>query len=99
AIRSMFLSHGKGVLDSIRRQSHRSETVMLIDSPETGQDQENCEYIHQGLLKMAEEYQVIIATNSLVFVRGGNVIDLGENYLSYLVETTGRLAVDFGFSP
>ncbi|MFO7973850.1 MAG: ATP-binding protein [Candidatus Hydrogenedentota bacterium] len=98
-VRSMFLSHGKGVLDSLRRQSHRSETVMLLDSPETGQDLENCEYIHQGLLTMAEQYQVIVATNNLLFVRGGNVIDLGDDYLARLIEATGKLAAEFGFSP
>jgi predicted ATPase len=97
AIRSMFLSHGKGVFDSLRRQSHRSETVMLLDSPETGQDMENCEYIHKGLLKMSERYQVIVATNSLIFVRGAHVIDLGANYLSRLVDATGKLAEEFGF--
>jgi hypothetical protein len=70
---------------------------MLLDSPETGQDMENCEYIHKGLLKMSERYQVIVATNSLIFVRGAHVIDLGANYLSRLVDATGKLAEEFGF--
>lgn len=87
-IRSMFCSHGQGVFDSLRNQVHRDETIVLIDSPETGQDHLNCLRIHKGLLAMAEQYQVIIATNNLVFMRGGNIIDIGENYLErYLYET------------
>ena len=97
-IRAMFLSHGKGVFDSLRNQTHANETVVLIDSPETGQDHENSEYIHQGLLTMSERYQVIAATNSLVFMRGGHLIDLGDDYLARLVEATGGLAASLGFS-
>lgn len=95
-IRALFLSHGKGVMDSLQNQVHANESVILIDSPETGQDLENCEFIHQGLLKMAEHYQVIVATNSLVFVRGGHLIDLGRDTLARMVEATGRLAASFG---
>ncbi|NWG12428.1 MAG: AAA family ATPase [Acidobacteria bacterium] len=94
-IRAMFLSHGKGVLDSLGSQSHAGETIILIDSPETGQDLENSESIHKGLLKMSERYQVIVATNSLVFMRGGNLIDLGEDYLPRLVKATSNLAASF----
>lgn len=97
-IRSMFLSHGKGVLDSFRNQRHAKQTVVLIDSLETGQDHDNSEFIHEGLLKMSEQYQVIVATNSLVFMRGGNLIDLGENSLRSLIESTGRLTGSLGFS-
>ncbi|MBN2321078.1 MAG: AAA family ATPase [Acidobacteria bacterium] len=94
-IRAMFRSHGQCVLDSLRNQSHADETVVLIDSPETGQDLENCLDIHHGLLKMAEHYQVIVATNSLVFMRNGNLIDLGNQSLPLLVEATRKLAGDF----
>ena len=94
-IRAMFLSHGKGVLDSLRSQSHAGETIILIDSPETGQDLENSEFIYKGLLEMSERYQVIVATNSLVFMRGGNLIDLGEDYLPRLVAATSNLAASF----
>ncbi len=97
-IRAMFQSHGQGVLDSLQSQRHGGETIILIDSPETGQDHENSLLIHQGLLKIAQEYQVIVATNSLLFMRGGNVIDLGEDYLQRLVQYTGKLAVELGFS-
>lgn len=90
-IRAMFRSHGQGVLDSIKSQSHESETIVLIDSPETGQDHGNSLFIHDGLIKMAERYQVIVATNSLVFMRGGNVIDLGNNSLPYLLAETKKL--------
>ena len=68
-IRAMFRSHGECVLDSLKYQEHADESVVLIDSPETGQDLENEIAIHEGLLKMAETFQVIIATNSLVFMR------------------------------
>ena len=94
-IRAMFRSHGQCVLDSLRNQSHADETVVLIDSPETGQDLENALDIHLGLLKMAEKYQVIVATNSLVFMRNGNLIDLGDQSLPRLVEETLKLAGDF----
>jgi predicted ATPase len=94
-IRAMFQSHGQTVLDSLRSQSHADETIVLIDSPETGQDHENSVFIHKGLLKMAERYQVIIATNSLVFMRGGNLIDLGQQTLSQLVVSTQGLLADF----
>ena len=94
-IRAMFHSHGQGVLDSLRNQSHTDETAILIDSPETGQDLENCVDIHRGLLKMAENFQVIVATNSLVFMRNGNLIDLGEQSLPLLVEATKTLTGDF----
>jgi predicted ATPase len=94
-IRALFQSHGQGVLDSLSRQAHGPETVVLIDSPETGQDHENSLRIHEGLLKMAERYQVIAATNSLVFMRGGNLIDLGDNTLPRLVEQTGKLVNEF----
>ncbi len=94
-IRSMFRSHGQGVLDSLRGQTHAKETVILVDSPETGQDHENSELIHQGLLKMAETYQVIIATNSLHFMRAANLIDLGEQTLPRLLRDTGELLASF----
>ena len=48
-IRAMFRSHGQCVLDSLKSMSHSHETVILIDSPETGQDLENSLDIHQGL--------------------------------------------------
>ena len=94
-IRAMFRSHGQGVLDSLRSQSHADETAVLIDSPETGQDLENCADLHRGLLKMAENYQVIVATNSLVFMKKGYLIDLGKQSLPLLVEATKKLAGDF----
>ena len=93
-IRAMFNSHGQGVLDSLRNQSHSDETVILIDSPETGQDIENSEAIYQGLLRMAKNYQVIVATNSLVFMRSGNLIDLGSQSFRKLVRATRRLLRD-----
>lgn len=96
-IRSKFFSHGEGVLDSLRNQSHVNETVVLIDSPETGQDHEHCEGIYEGLLKMSQRYQVIIATNSLVFMQSGHLIDLGGDYLSKLIKGTGKLAVSLGY--
>jgi predicted ATPase len=94
-VRAMFLSHGQGVVDSLRNQSHSNETVVLIDSPETGQDMGNSVEIHQGLLRMAKDYQVIVATNSLVFMRCGNLIDLGNQSLSALVTATRNLVSDF----
>jgi hypothetical protein len=66
-----------------------------LDSPETGQDLENSELIHEGLLKMSERHQVIVAANSLVFMRGRNLIDLGEDYLPRLVKATSKLAASF----
>ena len=95
-IRGLFHSHGEGVLDSIKHQSHGNETVVLIDSPETGQDMENSEQIYEGLVRMATKYQVIVATNSLVFMRTGNLIDLGEDSLPRLVKATRELATGFG---
>jgi predicted ATPase len=95
-IRSMFLSHGQGVMDSLKNQSHDKETVVLIDSPETGQDMKGGLQIYRGLLKMAKKYQVIVATNSLVFMRSGNLIDLGQKSLERLVKATKKLAADFG---
>ena len=95
-IRAMFISHGQGVADSLRNQSHTSETIVLIDSPETGQDMENSVQIFRGLLKMARKYQVIVATNSLVFMRDGNLIDLGRKSLPRLVKATRKLADAFG---
>lgn len=94
-IRSIFKSHGQGVLDTLRSQRHGYESTVLIDSPETGQDFENSALIHEGLLKMSERYQVIVATNSLVFMRGGNLIDLGQGTLARLVQATGKLLRDF----
>ncbi len=94
-VRAMFLSYGQGVRDGLLHRSHAGETVVLIDSPETGQDHENSVLIHEGLLEMAEHYQVIVATNSLVFMRGGHVIDLGEDYLSTLVASTAKLVNSF----
>ena len=94
-IRAMFQSHGQGVLDSLRSQCHASETIVLIDSPETGQDHDNSLLIHQGLLTMSKRYQVIVATNSLVFMRGGNVIDLGRRTLPRLVSATRKLVTEF----
>ncbi len=91
-IRAMFLSHGQGVSDTLRNQYHSNETVVLIDSPETGQDMGSCLQIHEGLLKMAEDYQLIVATNSLVFMRHANLIDLGTNSLQTLIEETRKVA-------
>jgi predicted ATPase len=96
-IRAMFSSHGQGVRDSLRNRSHTGESIVLIDSPETGQDHENCLLIHQGLIEMATQYQVIIATNSLVFMRGGHLIDLGQDYLANLIQATGALLSDREF--
>jgi predicted ATPase len=90
-IRAMFFSHGQGVVDSLRNQYHTNETIVLIDSPETGQDMENSVQIHRGLLRMAKKYQVIIATNSLVFMRNGNLIDLGRNSLQRLIKATRKV--------
>ena len=95
-IRAMFISHGQGVADSLRNQSHTNETIVLIDSPETGQDMENSVQIFRGLLKMSGKYQVIVATNSLVFMRKGNLIDLGRKSLPRLVKATRKLTDDFG---
>lgn len=97
-IRAMFRSHGQTVLDTLRHQSHADETTVLIDSPETGQDHDNSEFIHQGILKMAQRYQVIIATNSLVFMRGGNLIDLGRGTLPHLLKATGELVAELDTS-
>lgn len=94
-IRSMFFSHGQGVADSLRNQSHSGETVVLIDSPETGQDMKSGQQIYRGLLGMAQRCQVIVATNSLIFMRNGNLIDLGSNSLNRLVKATRELAADF----
>jgi predicted ATPase len=94
-IRAMFFSHGQGVVDSLSNQTCSDETVVLIDSPETGQDMENGEYIYRGLLKMAKRCQVIVATNSLIFMRHGNRIDLGQESLSGLVKATRELAAGF----
>jgi predicted ATPase len=94
-IRALFLSHGQTVLDTLRNQAHSRETVVLIDSPETGQDFQQSEQVHGGLLKMAETYQVIVATNSLAFMHGGNVIDLGEQTLLRLVRATEKLTRGF----
>ncbi len=94
-VRSMFLSHGQGVVDSLMNQSRADETAVLIDSPETGQDMENSEQIHLGLLKMAKSLQVIVATNSLVFMRKGHRIDLGQESLSRLVHATRKLTAGF----
>ena len=96
-IRALFKSHGQSVLDTLEHQWHEDETIVLIDSPETGQDQDNSRFIHQGLLKMAEDYQVLVATNSLIFMQHANVIDLGEDYLQRLVYDTGNLAKELGF--
>jgi predicted ATPase len=93
-IRAMFKSHGQGVFDSLKNQSHSKETIILIDSPETGQDMENCEAIFRGLLLMAKDYQVIVATNSLVFMREGNLIDLGRHSFRQMVRDTRRLLQD-----
>jgi len=76
-------------------QSRSNETVVLIDSPETGQDMENGEYIFQGLFKMAETNQVIVAANSLTFMRSGNLIDLGKDSLQSMLEATRRLTDAF----
>lgn len=94
-IRAMFMSHGQGVMDSLRNQWHGNETAVLIDSPETGQDMEGCLQIHRGLLKMAKDYQVIVATNSLVFMKNGNLIDLGRQSLPRLVKKTRELVDEF----
>jgi predicted ATPase len=94
-VRAMFFSHGQGVVDSLRNQSHANETVVLIDSPETGQDMENGKQIYRGLLKMAKKYQVIVATNSLTFMQNGNVIDLGRQSLRRLVKSTQKLTAAF----
>jgi predicted ATPase len=95
-VRALFHSHGQGVLDSLRNQSHGTEIAVLIDSPETGQDMENSEYIYEGLIKMAQKCQVIVATNSLLFMKSGNLIDLGKSSVSQLVRATRELAARFG---
>lgn len=95
AIRATFLSHGQGVVDNLQNQSKARETIVIIDSPETGQDMENSMYIYQGLLRMAAHCQVIVATNSLVFMRNGHLIDIGEHSLPRLVQTTKELAAEF----
>lgn len=94
-IRAMFRSHGQGVLDTFKNQRHRGEAVVLVDSPETGQDFANSQAIHQALLHMAAHYQVIIATNSLVFMRGAHLIDLGGGYLPWLIQKNRELLGDF----
>jgi predicted ATPase len=93
-IRALFRSHGQGVLDSLSNQRHAGETVVLIDSPETGQDHANSLCIHEGLLRMAGRCQVVVATNSLVFMRGGSLIDLGGRTLPRLLEETGMLLAE-----
>jgi predicted ATPase len=94
-IRALFRSHGQAVLDTLRNQMHARETIVLIDSPETGQDHANSVLIHRALLQMSRRYQVIIATNSLVFMRGGHLIDLGRQTLGRLVRETEKLLSDF----
>jgi predicted ATPase len=94
-VRSLFQSHGQGVLDSFGLQSHACENVILLDSPETGQDHANSLTIYKGLLKLARHVQVIIATNSLIFMRNGNLIDLGDHTLQRLVEDTRQLTTEF----
>ena len=96
-IRAMFISHGQGVVDSLNNQMHTAETVVLIDSPETGQDMENSLLIYRGMLKMANKCQVIIATNSLVFMRSGNLIDLGRNSLQRILKAARKLTAGFNY--
>lgn len=95
-IRALFLSHGQGVADGLLNQAHGGETAVLIDSPETGQDQESAGMIYRGLRRMAERYQVIIASNSLVFMQGGHLVDLGRDTLPRLVASTRELTDNFG---
>jgi len=97
-IRALFRSHGQGVMDRIRLQSHGGETIVLLDSPETGQDLEQSALIHQGLLKMAERYQVIVATNSLTFMRRAHLIDLGDGTLDRLVQSARAVIGEIGAS-
>lgn len=68
---------------------------MVINRPETGQDYENSVLIHKGLLRMSKRYQVIVATNSLVFMWGGNIMDLGRRTLPRLLAATGQLVDEF----
>jgi hypothetical protein len=44
---------------------------------------------------MAKLYQVVIATNSMVFMRNGNLIDLGRRSLPRLVKIKKKLAANF----
>ncbi len=94
-IRALFMSHGQNVRDSLRNQQEGGETVVLIDSPETGQDMEGCLEIHRGLLRMAKHLQVIVATNHLVFMRGGHRIDLGYRTLPRLIRSSRKLVDGF----
>lgn len=94
-VRALFQSHGQGVLDSLRHQFCDRRSIVVIDSPETGQDHDNSVSVYQGLLQLAEEQQVIIATNNLLFMQSGHLIDLGDRTRQHLIEETVALLEKF----
>jgi hypothetical protein len=98
-IRALFFSHGQGVVagvvGSLRNRFFSNETVVEIDSPETGQEIRCSIEIHRGLIKRAKHCQVISATNSSAFMGKGHLIDLGRKPLPRLLTTIRKLAADF----
>lgn len=86
-IRSMFSSHGESVRDHLAFQEFRGENGLLIDTPETGQDLEQCVEIRHSLDRLVSKgFQVIVATHHPVFYQNSHIIELAPGYFSSLNE-------------
>jgi len=86
--RALFSSHGEIVREVLGSQRYDGENCFIIDTPETGQDIEQCYSLHKGLKKIVEKHkiQIIVATHHPVFLRNANkIIEFEKNYKNKLI--------------
>ncbi|MFT4326389.1 MAG: hypothetical protein ACMXYK_02710 [Candidatus Woesearchaeota archaeon] len=88
AIRAMFSSHGEIVRDVMSTFGYRGENIFLFDTPETGQDFEQCRLIHSNLQSLVSKgFQVIVSTHEPIFLQNANIIELKKGYYNHLVSS------------
>jgi predicted ATPase len=97
AIRALFSSHGEVVRQTLEHQRYAGEDCILIDTPETGQDIEQSQVIHDRLKQVCDKHgvQLIVATHSPVFLRNADkIVELEERYLGKLVALNQEVLSD-----
>jgi predicted ATPase len=93
-IRALFSSHGEAVRATLALQRYNGEDCILIDTPETGQDIDQCQSIHRRLKRMCAKYgiQVIVATHSPVFLQDARrVVELKGRYLRRILDANQEI--------
>jgi len=86
-IRAKFSSHGQITKLSLLNQIPKKANCLLIDEPETAQDDDNIILLRNGFIELAKKIQIVIATHEPILYYGtdANIIELRKNYMEHSI--------------